>query len=65
MCVQDIGGCNTSPVEGADPGDNALVYMCSALSREDGTFVFPSLASGEYTVVSRKQTKAVTISNPT
>uniref|UniRef100_A0A673C6F0 Nodal modulator n=1 Tax=Sphaeramia orbicularis TaxID=375764 RepID=A0A673C6F0_9TELE len=48
---EDISGCNTSPVEGADSGDSALVYLCSALSREDGTFSFPSLASGEYTVV--------------
>ncbi|KAM6942338.1 BOS complex subunit NOMO3-like [Lycodopsis pacificus] len=48
---EDVGGCNTSPVEGADPGDSSLVYLCSALSREDGIFVFPSLASGEYTVV--------------
>lgn len=39
-------------MEGADPGDSSLVYLCSALSREDGTFTFPSLASGEYTVVS-------------
>ncbi|XP_074485022.1 BOS complex subunit NOMO1 [Sebastes fasciatus] len=48
---EDVGGCNTTPVEGADPGDGSLVYLCSALSREDGTFVFPTLASGEYTVV--------------
>lgn len=48
---QDVSGCNTSPVEGADSGDGSLVYICSALSRDDGTFVFPSLASGEYTVV--------------
>lgn len=49
---QDISGCNTSPVEGADSGDSSLLYLCNALSREDGTFSFPSLASGEYTVVS-------------
>uniref|UniRef100_A0A3P8TWT2 NODAL modulator 1 n=1 Tax=Amphiprion percula TaxID=161767 RepID=A0A3P8TWT2_AMPPE len=49
---EDISGCNPSPVEGADSGDSSLVYLCSALSREDGTFSFPSLASGEYTVVS-------------
>uniref|UniRef100_A0AAQ5YP00 Prealbumin-like fold domain-containing protein n=1 Tax=Amphiprion ocellaris TaxID=80972 RepID=A0AAQ5YP00_AMPOC len=48
---EDISGCNPSPVEGADSGDSSLVYLCSALSREDGTFSFPSLASGEYTVV--------------
>ncbi|KAK5899861.1 hypothetical protein CesoFtcFv8_009289 [Champsocephalus esox] len=48
---EDVGGCNPSPVEGADPGDSSLLYLCSALSREDGTFVFLSLASGEYTVV--------------
>ncbi|CAN9509958.1 unnamed protein product [Ophioblennius macclurei] len=48
---EDISGCNTSPVEGADSGDSSLAYLCSALSREDGGFVFPSLASGEYTVV--------------
>lgn len=55
-----------SPVEGADSGDSSLIYMCSALSREDGTFVFPSLASGEYTVVSFfciNQKKAVVLSN--
>ena len=54
MCcdLKDVTGCNMTPVEGADPGDSSLVYLCSALSREDGTFVFPSLASGEYTVVS-------------
>ena len=49
---QDISGCNTSPVEGADSGDSALIYLCNALSRDDGAFTFPSLASGEYTVVS-------------
>uniref|UniRef100_A0A3Q3IUZ5 Prealbumin-like fold domain-containing protein n=1 Tax=Monopterus albus TaxID=43700 RepID=A0A3Q3IUZ5_MONAL len=48
---EDISGCNPSPVEGADSGDSSLGYLCSALSREDGTFIFPSLASGEYTVV--------------
>uniref|UniRef100_I3KRK4 NODAL modulator 1 n=2 Tax=Oreochromis niloticus TaxID=8128 RepID=I3KRK4_ORENI len=48
---EDISGCNTSPVEGADSGDSTLVYLCSALSRDDGVFVFPSLASGEYTVI--------------
>ncbi|KAM7393772.1 hypothetical protein PAMP_020621 [Pampus punctatissimus] len=48
---EDVSGCNMSPVEGADSGDSSLVYLCSALSREDGTFLFPSLASGEYTVV--------------
>ncbi|KAM9314632.1 BOS complex subunit NOMO1 [Pholidichthys leucotaenia] len=48
---EDISGCNTSPVEGADSGDSSLVYLCSTLSRDDGTFTFPSLASGEYTVV--------------
>ncbi|XP_039651536.1 nodal modulator 1 [Perca fluviatilis] len=48
---EDVGGCNTSPVDGADSGDSSLVYLCSSLSREDGTFVFPSLASGDYTVV--------------
>lgn len=39
-------------MEGADSGDSTLVYLCSAVSRDDGVFVFPSLASGEYTVVS-------------
>ncbi|KAM4584395.1 BOS complex subunit NOMO1 [Odontesthes bonariensis] len=48
---EDISGCNTSPVEGADSGDSSLIYLCNALSRDDGTFSFPSLASGEYTVV--------------
>ncbi|KAG7485675.1 nodal modulator 1-like [Solea senegalensis] len=48
---EDVSDCNTTPVEGADPGDSSLIFLCSALSRDDGIFVFPSLASGEYTVV--------------
>lgn len=40
-----------TPVDGADAGDDSLVYLCSVQSREDGTFTFPSLASGAYTVV--------------
>ncbi|XP_061578826.1 BOS complex subunit NOMO1 [Cololabis saira] len=48
---EDVTGCNMSPVEGADSGDGSLIYLCSTLSRDDGTFTFPSLASGEYTVV--------------
>lgn len=50
-CFQDVVGCNSSPVEGAESGDDSLVYLCSALSGDDGAFVFPSLPSGEYTVV--------------
>lgn len=52
VCIQDVSGCNASPVEGADSGDSSLSYICSALSQDDGTFAFPSLASGAYTVVS-------------
>uniref|UniRef100_A0A3P9MQS5 Nodal modulator n=1 Tax=Oryzias latipes TaxID=8090 RepID=A0A3P9MQS5_ORYLA len=48
---EGVSGCNPSPVEGADSGDSSLLYLCSAQSRDDGTFVFSSLASGEYTVV--------------
>ncbi|XP_056891025.1 BOS complex subunit NOMO1 [Takifugu flavidus] len=48
---EDVSGCNASPVERADAGDSSLSYICSALSQDDGTFAFPSLASGEYTVV--------------
>ncbi|KAI1896060.1 hypothetical protein AGOR_G00090910 [Albula goreensis] len=48
---EDITGCSVAPVEGAVAGEESLSYLCSVLSREDGTFSFPSLASGEYTVV--------------
>lgn len=51
LCLQDVVGCNSSPVEGAESGDDSLVYLCSALSGDDGAFIFPSLPSGEYTVV--------------
>lgn len=65
MCVcvctpfdfQDVSSCNTAPVEGAESGDVSLVYLCSAQSREDGTFSFPSLASGDYTVVRSRHTQ--------
>ncbi|CAL8358775.1 unnamed protein product [Boreogadus saida] len=46
-----VAGCSTAPVEGAESGDGALLYLCSSLSGEDGAFVFPSLPSGEYTVI--------------
>ncbi|KAJ8246016.1 hypothetical protein GJAV_G00262750 [Gymnothorax javanicus] len=48
---EDITGCNTAPVEGSQSVGESLSYLCSVLSREDGTFVFPSLASGAYTVI--------------
>ncbi|XP_043969677.1 nodal modulator 2 [Gambusia affinis] len=48
---EDISGCNMSPVDGADNEDRSLVYLCSTQSKNDGTFTFPSLTSGEYTVV--------------
>ncbi|XP_061684858.1 BOS complex subunit NOMO1 isoform X2 [Syngnathoides biaculeatus] len=48
---ENVKGCTYSPVEYADSGDSSLIYLCSALSRDDGTFTFPSLSSGEYTVV--------------
>ncbi|KAJ3615361.1 hypothetical protein NHX12_018928 [Muraenolepis orangiensis] len=46
-----VAGCNTAPVEGAESGDASLLYLCSSLSREDGSFLFPSLPSGQYTIV--------------
>uniref|UniRef100_A0A671LFQ9 Nodal modulator 1-like n=1 Tax=Sinocyclocheilus anshuiensis TaxID=1608454 RepID=A0A671LFQ9_9TELE len=48
---EDISGCSVAPVDGALVGDPSLVYLCSSQSREDGTFSFPCLRSGEYTVV--------------
>ncbi|XP_007258520.3 nodal modulator 1 [Astyanax mexicanus] len=51
MAPEDINGCSTAPVDGAVLDDPSLVYLCSAQSREDGTFSFPCLPSGEYTVV--------------
>lgn len=46
-------GCSSTPVDGAGAmsEDSSLVFLCSAQSREDGTFSFPCLPSGEYTVV--------------
>ncbi|XP_065096075.1 BOS complex subunit NOMO1 [Paramisgurnus dabryanus] len=48
---EDIIGCNVAPVDGALAGNPFLMYLCSAQSREDGTFSFPCLPSGEYTVI--------------
>ncbi|XP_066546008.1 BOS complex subunit NOMO1 [Amia ocellicauda] len=48
---EDISGCNLALVEGAPSAGETLSYLCSALSRDDGTFTFPCLASGDYTVV--------------
>ncbi|KAJ7305802.1 hypothetical protein JRQ81_010168 [Phrynocephalus forsythii] len=51
---EDILGCNTSPVEGFSARDDALVYLCNVISKEDGSFTFLSLPSGKYTVVSKE-----------
>ncbi|XP_051568464.1 nodal modulator 1-like [Myxocyprinus asiaticus] len=47
----DINGCSIVPVDGALSGEPSLVYLCSVQSRNDGTFSFPCLPSGEYTVI--------------
>ncbi|KAF4080021.1 hypothetical protein AMELA_G00165660 [Ameiurus melas] len=49
--IHEISGCSSTPVDGALSDDSSFVYVCSARSREDGTFSFPCLPSGEYTVV--------------
>ncbi|XP_030637275.1 nodal modulator 1 [Chanos chanos] len=51
MTTEDISGCDTALVDGASSGDASLTYLCSTQSGEDGTFSFPCLGSGEYTVV--------------
>uniref|UniRef100_A0A8D0DFQ2 Nodal modulator 1 n=1 Tax=Salvator merianae TaxID=96440 RepID=A0A8D0DFQ2_SALMN len=48
---EDVAGCSASPVEGFPAGDDALAYLCSVVSKEDGTFAFLSLPSGRYAVV--------------
>ncbi|XP_036042934.1 nodal modulator 1 isoform X2 [Onychomys torridus] len=48
---EDVLGCNVSPVSGFQPPDESLVYLCYAVSKEDGSFSFYSLPSGGYTVV--------------
>uniref|UniRef100_A0A8C4XBY7 NODAL modulator 1 n=1 Tax=Erpetoichthys calabaricus TaxID=27687 RepID=A0A8C4XBY7_ERPCA len=48
---EDVSGCSTAPLDGYPTEEESLAYLCSVLSREDGTFTFPSLPSGEYTVV--------------
>lgn len=50
--AQDVLGCNTSPVPRFQPPEESLVYLCYAVSKEDGSFSFSSLPSGAYTVVS-------------
>lgn len=52
--LQDIMGCNTSPVDGFRAQDESLVYLCNVISKEDGLFTFLSLPSGKYTVVGTK-----------
>ncbi|XP_062999602.1 BOS complex subunit NOMO1-like [Elgaria multicarinata webbii] len=48
---EDIMGCNTSPVDSFPVRDDSLAYLCSVISKEDGSFTFLSLPSGKYTVV--------------
>ncbi|RXM33768.1 Nodal modulator 1 [Acipenser ruthenus] len=48
---EDISGCSLASVEGYQSEGDSLSFLCSVLSREDGTFTFSSLPSGEYTVL--------------
>ncbi|XP_077172101.1 nodal modulator 1 [Paroedura picta] len=48
---EDILGCNPSPVDGFPLREDSLAYLCSVISKEDGSFTFLSLPSGKYTVV--------------
>ncbi|XP_054992376.1 BOS complex subunit NOMO1 [Sorex araneus] len=51
VAQEDVQGCTTAPVPGFQPHDASLVFLCYAVSREDGSFSFHSLPSGRYTVV--------------
>lgn len=52
LLLQDVVGCNISPVDGFQSRDESLSYLCNVVSKEDGSFSFLSLPSGKYTVVS-------------
>ncbi|XP_043945088.1 nodal modulator 1-like isoform X1 [Protopterus annectens] len=49
--TEDVAGCSPSPVEEFQVGDDSLSYLCSVVSKEDGTFSFLSVPSGDYTVI--------------
>ncbi|TRZ04195.1 hypothetical protein DNTS_011991 [Danionella cerebrum] len=48
---EDISGCSVEPIEVALADDPSLVYLCSSQSQQDGSFSFPCLPSGHYTLV--------------
>lgn len=48
---EDILGCNLSPVEGYQGKDESVSYLCHATSKDDGSFTFLSLPSGDYSVI--------------
>lgn len=49
---------------GFQPQDESLVYLCYAVSKEDGSFSFYSLPSGDYTVVSGGDLRPVDVRDP-
>ncbi|KAM3826892.1 BOS complex subunit NOMO3-like [Vipera latastei] len=51
VAKEDIMGCNSSPVDGFPGREDSLAYLCSVISKEDGTFTFQSLPSGKYAVI--------------
>uniref|UniRef100_A0AAY4ATN9 Nodal modulator 1 n=1 Tax=Denticeps clupeoides TaxID=299321 RepID=A0AAY4ATN9_9TELE len=48
---EEISGCSKDTVDGVFLDTSSLVYLCSVQSQEDGTFTFPSLTSGKYTLI--------------
>ncbi|XP_068100865.1 BOS complex subunit NOMO1-like [Hyperolius riggenbachi] len=48
---EDILGCNLAPAEGFQGKDESVSYLCHVTSKDDGTFTFQSLPSGDYNVL--------------
>ncbi|XP_018425571.1 PREDICTED: nodal modulator 3-like [Nanorana parkeri] len=48
---EDILGCNLIPVESFQSKDMLIPYLCHVTSKDDGSFTFLSLPSGDYSVI--------------
>ncbi|XP_073447228.1 BOS complex subunit NOMO3-like isoform X1 [Aquarana catesbeiana] len=48
---EDILGCNLVPIESFQGKDVMISYLCHVTSKDDGSFTFLSLPSGDYSVI--------------
>ncbi|XP_078724820.1 BOS complex subunit NOMO1-like [Lampetra fluviatilis] len=60
VAQQDVAGCSFGPVKGFSAASTLPAFVCSTTSTHAGTFMFPSLPCGSYSLVPFYQGERIT-----